>query len=84
MAIYILNAHDITRGVLAVAYRLDDDNDGLFDEDAAGAADAFHGVTGFDDDGDGSTKAIPLTTTRTDWSTKTRRWNRQRWRRHDR
>jgi len=53
-AIYIPNAHDATRVVLAVGYRFDDDNDGLFDEDAKGAADAVHGVTGFDDDGDGS------------------------------
>lgn len=53
-AIYIPNAHDATRSVLAVSYRFDDDNDGKYDEDARGAADAFHGVTGFDDDGDGS------------------------------
>jgi prepilin-type N-terminal cleavage/methylation domain-containing protein len=53
-AIYIPNAHDTTRPVLAIAFRFDDDGDGLFDEDAAGAGDAFHGVTGFDDDGDGA------------------------------
>ncbi len=53
VAIYIPNNHDTTRGILAVSYRFDDDNDGLFDEDAAGAADANHGVLGFDDDGDG-------------------------------
>ncbi len=54
VAIYIPNAHDTTRPILAVAYRFDDDNDGQFDEDAAGAADANHGVSGFDDDGDGA------------------------------
>ncbi len=53
VAIYIPNTHKLTRGILAVSYRFDDDNDGLFDEDGAGAADALHGVTGFDDDGDG-------------------------------
>ncbi len=52
-AIYIPNGHDTTRPILAIGYRFDDDNDGLFDEDAAGAADADHGVAGFDDDGDG-------------------------------
>jgi prepilin-type N-terminal cleavage/methylation domain-containing protein len=52
VAIYIPNNHDTTRGILAVSHRFDDDGDGLFDEDAAGAADANHGVLGFDDDGD--------------------------------
>jgi len=53
-AVYIPNTHDTTRGILAVAYRFDDDNDGKFDEDAAAAVDGVHGVVGFDDDGDGS------------------------------
>lgn len=52
-AIYIPNNHSTTRPILAVGYRFDDDGDGQFDEDAAGSADADHGVAGFDDDGDG-------------------------------
>jgi len=58
--IYIPNGHDLTRGILAIGYRFDDDGDGLFDEDATGAADAVHGVQGFDDDGDGSIDEGPI------------------------
>ncbi|NOS99704.1 MAG: prepilin-type N-terminal cleavage/methylation domain-containing protein [Phycisphaerales bacterium] len=60
-ALFIPNAHNVTRSILAVAYRFDDDGDGLFDEDPAGSADASWGVTGFDDDGDGAVdEGLPL------------------------